>query len=166
MLQYEMNTAEHESEHDSGRDSERGQSVRTDASLVADLVREVYRSATVIAADLGRAAGVHATDADAMRVLDAATGRPTMGELGSELGLSSAAVTALVDRLERAGLARRIRDDDDRRRIRVELTDRAYEVAAVHLRPLMARITSAIGATPPADLTVIASFLVRLMADQ
>ncbi|HYN34400.1 MAG TPA: hypothetical protein VES40_17375, partial [Ilumatobacteraceae bacterium] len=48
---------------------------------VAELLRGLYRSATAIAAGIGRAAGIHATDADALRLLDVASDRPTMTEL-------------------------------------------------------------------------------------
>lgn len=44
--------------------------------------------------------------------------------LASDLMLSSGAMTARLDRLERAGLARRRPDPDDRRAIRVELTEK------------------------------------------
>jgi DNA-binding MarR family transcriptional regulator len=130
---------------------------------VAALLRDVYRSATAIAAGIGRAAGIHPTDADALRLLDAASARPTMTELGAELGLSSASVTALVDRLEHGGLARRVRDDADRRRVHVELTELAHQFAADQLTPLMQRIQGAIGSTEPADLAVVARFLTHLV---
>jgi DNA-binding MarR family transcriptional regulator len=132
---------------------------------VAVLLRDVYRSATAIAAGIGRAAGIHPTDADALRLLDAASARPTMTELGAELGLSSASVTALVDRLEHAALARRVRDDADRRRVHVELTELAHQFAADQLTPLMQRIHGAIGSTEPADLAVVARFLAHLVED-
>jgi DNA-binding MarR family transcriptional regulator len=136
---------------------------RAGADDVAELVREVYRQATAIAAGLGQATGIHPTDVNAMRVLDAATGRPTMSELGRTLGLSSAAVTGLVDRLEQAGLARRVRADDDRRRVHVEVTERAHGVAASHLAPLMGRIRRAVDEADPEHLPAIARFLRTLL---
>ena len=150
-------------------DSSERDALADDADLlraeVAELLRGLYRSATVIAAGIGRAAGIHATDADALRLLDIASGRPTMTELGAELGLSSASVTALVDRLEHAGLARRVRDDIDRRRVHVELTELAHQFAADQLRPLMQRIQGAIRSTAPDDLAVVAGFLAHLVDD-
>ena len=53
----------------------------------------------------------------------------TPGELSAELELSSGAMTNRLDRLERAGLVRRLRDPDDRRSVRIQLTpdgDRAW----------------------------------------
>lgn len=45
------------------------------------------------------------------------------GELAAELELSSGAMTNRIDRLERAGLVRRRPDPDDRRGVKVELTE-------------------------------------------
>ena len=69
--------------------------------------------------------GISPTD---LRCLDIVQGRGgvTAGELATASGLSTGAVTAVVDRLERAGLARRVRDESDRRKVNVEVTDRHY----------------------------------------
>jgi DNA-binding MarR family transcriptional regulator len=46
----------------------------------------------------------------------------TAGQLAEAMHLTSGAITTLVDRLEAAGYAKRVRDTDDRRRVLVELT--------------------------------------------
>ena len=70
------------------------------------------------------AAGLNRTD---MRIIDALDreGPVPAGRLATVTGLSSGAMTTAVDRLERAGYARRTRDVGDRRRVLVELTERA-----------------------------------------
>jgi DNA-binding MarR family transcriptional regulator len=50
-------------------------------------------------------------------------GRSSPGELATELELSSGAMTTRLDRLEEAGLIRRLPDPDDRRGVVVEVTD-------------------------------------------
>ena len=45
------------------------------------------------------------------------------GELSTELEVSSGAMTNRLDRLEQDGLIRRVRDPDDRRGVKIELTD-------------------------------------------
>lgn len=137
----------------------------TSVDDIAALVRGVYRHATTVAAAIGEAMGAHATDTHALRLLDAAVERPTMGHLAAALGLSTAATTGLVDRLENAGLARRVPDGHDRRRIHVEVTGHANELAATVLAPIAARIERAIRETDPADREVIAAFLGRLLDD-
>jgi DNA-binding MarR family transcriptional regulator len=48
--------------------------------------------------------------------------------LGKGLMLSSAGVTSRIDRLERRGFVRRLRDPDDRRGVLVELTESGVDV--------------------------------------
>ena len=64
-------------------------------------------------------------------------GPKAAGQLGEATGLSSAATTTLVDRLERKDLVRRFRDASDRRKVLVELTDRARDVTTRLYGPLV-----------------------------
>jgi DNA-binding MarR family transcriptional regulator len=79
--------------------------------------------------------GVNRTAMRCMDVLERA-GQLTAGEIARQTGLTSGAVTALLDRLERADWVRRLRDQTDRRRILVELTDKARQAAAEVYGPL------------------------------
>jgi DNA-binding MarR family transcriptional regulator len=54
--------------------------------------------------------------------------RSTPGRLGSQLGLSSGAMTARLDKMEEAKLIRRLPDPADRRGVLIELTDRGREL--------------------------------------
>ena len=74
----------------------------------------------------------------------AAAGHPiTVGELAQRLGLSPAATTALVDRLEAAGHVGRTRDPHDRRRVTVTMHEPARQVASEFFMPLGARMHAA-----------------------
>src|SRR5690349_3664866 len=73
--------------------------------------------------------GVNRTDGRAIDVIDQ-HGRITAGDLAREMRLSTGAVTTVVDRLERAGLARRVRDDEDHRRVLIETTPVVAELSA------------------------------------
>ena len=74
---------------------------------------------------VGRSLGLNPTD---LRCLDWLTMRAmSAGELGDATGLSSAATTTLLDRLERKGYVRRERDTVDRRKVLVELTPQARD---------------------------------------
>jgi DNA-binding MarR family transcriptional regulator len=55
-------------------------------------------------------------------VIERAETPPTMRALAEAIGASPASATGIVDRMERRGLVRRLRDDADRRIVRVELT--------------------------------------------
>ena len=64
--------------------------------------------------------GLSATDEKALDLLER-FGPLTAGELAQRSGLAPASVTALVDRLERKGFARRIPNPRDRRSVLVEI---------------------------------------------
>lgn len=79
--------------------------------------------------------GVNRTAMRCMDVLER-VGRLTAGEIATETGLTSGAVTALLDRLERVGYVLRVRDPADRRRVWVELTELARKRAEEVYGPL------------------------------
>jgi DNA-binding MarR family transcriptional regulator len=55
-------------------------------------------------------------------------GRLTVSEVADELGVSLSAITALVDRLVKGGLAVRSRDGQDRRLVWLEATEKGEEI--------------------------------------
>jgi DNA-binding MarR family transcriptional regulator len=73
------------------------------------------------------AVGLNRTDMAIIDALDREGSVPA-GRLSDVTGLSSGAMTAALDRLERAGYARRVRDSGDRRRVLVELTEGAQAI--------------------------------------
>ncbi len=79
--------------------------------------------------------GVNRTAMRCMEVLDR-VGQLTAGDIARETGLTSGAVTAMLDRLERVGYVRRLRDASDRRRVLVELTAQARQMVDEIYGPL------------------------------
>ena len=81
----------------------------------------------------------------------------SLAELAAEEGISPPALSGSVDRLERAGLLRRVRSTQDRRRVGLELTDDGQKL----LRRIRARRTTwlagRLGKLGPADLDALAS---------
>ena len=65
-------------------------------------------------------AGINRTDFRCLDILDRG-GRMTAGQLAAAARLTSGAVTAVLDHLEAAGFARRVRDGADRRRVLIEV---------------------------------------------
>ena len=91
-------------------------------------------SALTVAGDSYRLAaaeyfGLNVVETHAISYLDA-YGPMTQTRLARLMNLTGGAMTGLVDRLERSGTARRGADPDDRRRHRIELTERAVEMLA------------------------------------
>jgi DNA-binding MarR family transcriptional regulator len=83
----------------------------------------------------------------------------TVGQLAEATALSSAATTALVDRLEQKGFVRRVRDDVDRRRVLVEITGAAIERGRELYGPLVEDGGRLLGRFTEAELTLIQSYL-------
>lgn len=61
-------------------------------------------------------AGISGSDLDCMDLLNL-EGRMTAGRLAELTGLTTGAITGVVDRLEKAGFVRRERDETDRRKV-------------------------------------------------
>src|SRR5579859_5517579 len=77
--------------------------------------------------------GMTATDMQVIDNLDSA-GPTTAGQLADLTGLTTGAITGMLNRLEEAGLVRRERDPDDGRRVIVRLErdrDEMREISTV-----------------------------------
>src|SRR5919108_2660598 len=72
--------------------------------------------------------GLNRTDLHCVNIIENSGGL-TAGELAAESGLTTGAVTGVIDRLERAGYARRVSDPADRRRVKLEVTPKFYSRA-------------------------------------
>jgi DNA-binding MarR family transcriptional regulator len=87
--------------------------------------------------------GLKENDLAAMRLLREAgrTGRPIgPKDLAAGLGITSASVTVLLDRLEQRGLATRSARSEDRRSLRIDATDTGLDVMASHDQPERIRL--------------------------
>jgi DNA-binding MarR family transcriptional regulator len=96
--------------------------------LVEELIREFRVSGNQDNAFDALAAeriGVNETDLRCLNIIENSGGL-TAGELADQSGLTAGAITGVLDRLERAGFARRASDPADRRRVRVEVTPAFY----------------------------------------
>src|SRR4051794_8530965 len=103
--------------------------------------------------------GVNRTDLHCLNAIEN-SGRLTAGQLAAHTGLTTGAVTGVIDRLERAGYARRIRDPKDRRRVEVEVTPAFYERAGEIWGPLKADWDATLaGRFTAAELERFADFL-------
>ncbi len=76
---------------------------------------------------VAEAIGLGTTESQALSYL-AVHGESGQSVLARDLGLTSSASTALVDRLERQGVCERVRHPSDRRRLIVRLTERGNAV--------------------------------------
>ncbi|MFI7409922.1 MarR family winged helix-turn-helix transcriptional regulator [Streptomyces sp. NPDC049627] len=106
--------------------------------------------------------GMHPTDVRALiALMDAARAgqEMTAGRLGSVLGLNSAGTTAVIDRLEGAGHVRRTRGRQDRRKVVVEVDERAVELGWAFFGPLIQRAVELLRGYDERERLAIRGFL-------
>ena len=111
---------------------------------------------------LCRHVGVSRSDYDALQALDE-YGSLTPSELGRLLSLTSGAVTALIDRLEKLGWAGRSRHPDDRRKVIVTLTQDAWQIGQDELEPYHQAIDASARQLRKDDHAVVVAFLQALI---
>ena len=106
---------------------------------------------------VGQILGVNVTD---MKCLDLMTlrGSATPSQLASHTGLSSGATTAMVDRLERAGLIKRLANPDDRRGTILVLTKQATRKLPSLFASLGTAMETLVSTYSQTDLAVLNDF--------
>jgi DNA-binding MarR family transcriptional regulator len=81
---------------------------------------------------VARRVGVNSTDLECLDLI-LMSGPSTAGEIARHTGLTSGAVTGLIDRLERLGLVERTADPADRRKVLVRVReDKIGPIAALY----------------------------------
>jgi DNA-binding MarR family transcriptional regulator len=104
--------------------------------------------------------GLNPTDAKTLSLLER-LGPLTAGEIARSTELTTAAVTTLLDRLERRGFVRRTRDTTDRRRIIVEPTPEGVARFAPYFSSRQRSLGQLFAPYAAEQLEVILDFLTR-----
>ncbi|MCC3327389.1 MarR family transcriptional regulator [Nocardia abscessus] len=79
--------------------------------------------------------GLHVTDLRCLNLLRIG-GPATAGELATQTGLTTGAITRMIDRLLKAGYVRREHDEQDRRRVIVSVVQEKIDRIAPHYEVL------------------------------
>jgi DNA-binding MarR family transcriptional regulator len=103
-------------------------------------------------------AGLNSVDLECLDLI-LAGGPATAGQIGKRTGLTSGAVTGLIDRLERANFVRRIPDRQDRRRVLVEVREDSMKALDALFRPVNQAMTALLSHYRDEDLDRFADFL-------
>ena len=93
-------------------------------------------------------------------------GPSSPGELARDVFLSQATVTGILDRLETAGLVDRKRENADRRRVTVHLTEKGDALARSVPVPLQESFASALSALPlkqQAEINTTLGLIAKMM---
>jgi DNA-binding MarR family transcriptional regulator len=98
-------------------------------------IRESSGLGVVFSSVVAERLGISGKDLECLDMI-VLRGRVTAGDLAGATGLTTGAITGLIDRLEKAGLARRERDERDRRKVFVRPLPRV----ATDIMPLYASL--------------------------
>ena len=126
--------------------------------VTVDLLRELAVSLDALTNAASPHAGLNRTDMRALDIINMQEGL-TAGQLASRLKLTTGAITGVLDRLERAGHARRMHDQDDRRRVVVQPTPEAKRFGSVVFRSLAQDLEGLLASYSEADRELIDRFL-------
>ncbi|MEV0648956.1 MarR family transcriptional regulator [Phytomonospora sp. NPDC050363] len=131
-------------------------------ALLIRLLRQLSVESSRFSDMFGEAHGLHRTDLNALAVvMDAARhgDRMSPGTLAAALHLSPSATTSALDRLEANGHLRRGRDPEDRRKIELDMTDKARAVGHGFFAPLAVEFAERWRDFGPEERETIARFL-------
>jgi DNA-binding MarR family transcriptional regulator len=103
---------------------------------------------------------IHPIDLECLGLL-ADHGSLTAGRLAELTGLTTGAVTRLIDRLERAGYVRRTADATDRRRVIVELIPERMQLVGPHYEALQLGFETLLSSYTIEQRALILDFLRR-----
>ncbi len=119
--------------------------------------RELSTAAVMFHTKLSELRGLSATEGKAIDIL-LRFGPMTAGEFGQHSGLAPASVTGLMQRLESKGIARRIKHDEDKRKVLIELIGDQVTAATPYFVDFMSGLTSLLDGYSDDDLRVIADY--------
>lgn len=106
---------------------------------------------------------IHTTDLKALLIL-AYESPLAAGQLGERLKITPGAVTGVVGRLEKAGLAKRIIDPMDRRKVSIRLDEKGSQQAEVLYRKIGEDTIDLLATYSKEELQVLISYFEKSLA--
>ncbi|WP_306359786.1 MarR family winged helix-turn-helix transcriptional regulator [Nocardia sp. CC227C] len=134
---------------------------------LAEELRAYGSSFTELGRRFAVSLGVHSTDAFALLEISAAEAQGTPLSpvlLSKRISLSSGAMTALLNRLERAGYISRTREHTDRRIVTLRSSNDVKEIADSYFEPLNTQQDAILSQYPPQLLRQFETVLAELRA--
>ena len=125
--------------------------------MALEIARSQASTAAVDAA-AAEVLGVNPTDLRCLGRLHAA-GSMTAGALAKTCGLSKGAMTTALDRLEGMGYVRRVRREADRRRVTVEVMEKASDLMAAIWGPIAVAGKAQLAGYTAEQMEFLADFL-------
>ena len=133
------------------------------AELLAALEREMREASALgvmFSQSVAGRLGITSTDLECLDMIGLA-GVMTAGQLAAATGMTTGAVTGILDRLETAGFARRERDPNDRRKVLVRVEPAVETQIGPYYQSLAAAMAELLTRYTDAELTLVHDFMVR-----
>ena len=131
------------------------------AELIKDIIVAIQDEQTqnaFLSNAIAERLGVTSTELEVLGTL-VARGPLSAGDLARRTGLTSGAVTRLIDRLAERGVVRRLPDPADRRRVLVEITPSAQRASDPFYDPIAREGTKLLEERTEKELEVILEYL-------
>ena len=142
--------------HSFAADDPRGLHIAGDP--VGQQLQEIAVLTREVAEQLGSAMGINQTDLSLMEQL-ITDGPLSPNELASRLSVTTAGITLVIDRLERAGHVVRERQQNDKRRVLVRPVQASVAQTYRHIAPMLNQLDGVLSALSASDRATIHQFL-------
>ena len=133
------------------------------AALMEELEHAVRKSSAlgvIFGQTVANRVGVSSSDLECLDFLNI-EGRVTAGRLAELTGLTTGAITGVVDRMEKAGLVRRERDESDRRKVFIAIVPEALAKIVRLYEPLQRAVTRDWEGYTDAELKLLLRFMIQ-----
>jgi DNA-binding MarR family transcriptional regulator len=145
------------------------QELLTRPELLAEVAAEAPRQAAAavrLSIAVAHQLGMPLTDIQCMGLLQAGSAAPS--DLAAQLGLTTGAMTKVLDRLEQIGFVARSPDPDDRRRIVITADPKGFRVLAPYYATMAEKMNQHLSAYSDSELRTALGFMRagRIAADE
>jgi DNA-binding MarR family transcriptional regulator len=123
-------------------------------------MREATGPGVLYSAAVAARLGINSTDLECLDFV-LTRGPLTAGRLAEATGLTTGAITGVIDRLERAGFARRKRDPADRRKVLVEALPAVQRQIMPLFEPMLRAAMGALADLDDRQLSLLLDFFAR-----
>lgn len=123
------------------------------------VLRDVSGQGVLYSQEVAGRVGLNPTDLECLDFIQ--RGPLTAGALAEATGLTTGAITGVIDRLERAGFARRESDPADRRKVMVRTTSAIEKKLMPLYEPMQRHAMGALDEFGDKDLALLLDFLTR-----
>ena len=102
--------------------------IKPEVDQILEAILYLYTESRRITKDLARTVDLTGPQLRVLKMLEA-VGDLSLSELSERIRAQNSTVTGIVDRMEREGLVVRARSDEDRRVVKIKMTDKGAKIA-------------------------------------